>query len=36
MEAIAWHGGEATNSRATFEAMSKADRTAVLTFLESL
>ncbi|WNG18689.1 di-heme oxidoredictase family protein [Cystobacter fuscus] len=36
MEAIAWHGGEAANSRTRFEALSKADRTAVLAFLESL
>ncbi|SET97531.1 di-heme oxidoredictase family protein [Stigmatella erecta] len=36
MEAIAWHGGEANASRVQFEALSKADRTAVLAFLESL
>lgn len=36
MEAIAWHGGEANNSRNTFEAMSKEERAAVLAFLESL
>ncbi|WP_257459571.1 di-heme oxidoreductase family protein [Archangium lipolyticum] len=36
MEAIAWHGGEANNSRSRFEALSKEDRTAVLAFLESL
>jgi CxxC motif-containing protein (DUF1111 family) len=36
MEAIAWHGGEANNSRIKFEALSKDDRTAVLAFLESL
>ncbi|WP_246357511.1 di-heme oxidoreductase family protein [Pyxidicoccus fallax] len=36
MEAIAWHGGEASNSRALFETLSKADRDAVLAFLESL
>jgi CxxC motif-containing protein (DUF1111 family) len=36
MEAIGWHGGEASSSRTKFEALSKADRTAVLTFLESL
>jgi CxxC motif-containing protein (DUF1111 family) len=36
MEAIAWHGGEANNSRNRFEALSKEDRTAVLAFLESL
>ncbi|WP_395816471.1 di-heme oxidoredictase family protein [Archangium minus] len=36
MEAIAWHGGEAENSRNQFEALSKDDRAAVLAFLESL
>ncbi|WP_224365608.1 di-heme oxidoreductase family protein [Hyalangium versicolor] len=36
MEAIGWHGGEATNSRTRFEALSRDDRTAVLAFLESL
>jgi len=36
MEAVAWHGGEADTSRKKFEAMSKADRAAVLAFLESL
>jgi CxxC motif-containing protein (DUF1111 family) len=36
MEAIAWHGGEASASRATFEALAKEDRAAVLAFLESL
>ena len=35
-EAIGWHGGEASGSRSKFEAMSKADRDAVITFLESL
>jgi CxxC motif-containing protein (DUF1111 family) len=36
MEAIAWHGGEADGSRTKFEALSKADRAAILVFLESL
>jgi CxxC motif-containing protein (DUF1111 family) len=36
VEAIGWHGGEGGNSRAAFEAMSKADRNAVIAFLESL
>jgi CxxC motif-containing protein (DUF1111 family) len=36
VEAIGWHGGEASSSRSKFEAMSKADRDAVITFLESL
>jgi CxxC motif-containing protein (DUF1111 family) len=36
MEAIAWHAGEASTSRNTFEALSKEDRDALLTFLESL
>jgi CxxC motif-containing protein (DUF1111 family) len=35
-EAIGWHGGEASAARANFEAMSKADRDALLTFLRSL
>ncbi len=35
-EAIGWHGGEASSSRAKFEAMSKAARDAVIAFLESL
>ncbi|HBK46292.1 MAG TPA: thiol oxidoreductase [Xanthomonadaceae bacterium] len=35
-EAIAWHGGEAAGSRARFEAMARADRDAILAFLESL
>jgi len=35
-EAILWHGGEADDSRARFEALSKSDRDAVLTFLNSL
>lgn len=36
MEAIAWHGGEANDSRTRFEALSKEQRAAVLAFLESL
>jgi CxxC motif-containing protein (DUF1111 family) len=36
MEAIAWHGGEAAGSRSKFEALSKADRAALIVFLESL
>jgi CxxC motif-containing protein (DUF1111 family) len=36
MEAILWHGGEATVSRQRFEALSKADRDALLAFLNSL
>jgi CxxC motif-containing protein (DUF1111 family) len=36
VEAIGWHGGEGSGSRAKFEAMSKADRDAVVAFLESL
>ncbi|MFG6413304.1 di-heme oxidoredictase family protein [Roseateles sp. DC23W] len=35
-EAILWHGGEATTSRQRFEALSKADREAMLAFLKSL
>lgn len=35
-EAILWHGGEATTSRQRFEALSKADRDALLAFLGSL
>jgi len=35
-EAIAWHGGEAANSRTRYEALPRADRQAILTFLESL
>ncbi|MFL6661469.1 MAG: di-heme oxidoredictase family protein, partial [Rhizobacter sp.] len=35
-EAILWHGGEATVSRQRFQALSKADRDAVLAFLNSL
>lgn len=36
LEAIGWHGGEGSGSRSKFEALSKADRDAVITFLESL
>jgi len=36
LEAILWHGGEAQASREAFRALSKTDRTALLTFLESL
>lgn len=35
-EAILWHGGEATASRQRFEALSTADREALLAFLKSL
>jgi CxxC motif-containing protein (DUF1111 family) len=35
-EAILWHGGEGTASRQRFEALSKADRDALLAFLGSL
>lgn len=35
-EAILWHDGEAAGSKATFIAMSKLNRTAILTFLNSL
>jgi CxxC motif-containing protein (DUF1111 family) len=35
-EAILWHGGEATTSRQRFEALSTADREALLAFLKSL
>lgn len=35
-EAILWHGGEATRSRELFVAMPKADRDALIAFLESL
>jgi len=35
-EAILWHGGEATASRQRFEALSKANRDALLAFLGSL
>jgi len=36
VEAIMWHGGEAAQSKAYFSHLSKADRTAVLSFLASL
>lgn len=36
LEAILWHGGEATTSRQRFEALSKEDRDALLAFLGSL
>ncbi|MGA8255907.1 MAG: di-heme oxidoredictase family protein, partial [Nocardioides sp.] len=35
-EAVMWHGGEAARSRQRFEALSKADREALLAFLKSL
>ncbi len=35
-EAILWHGGEAQNSRDQFSQLSKADRKAVIAFLQSL
>ncbi|WP_280155808.1 di-heme oxidoredictase family protein [Piscinibacter sp. XHJ-5] len=35
-EAILWHGGEAAVSRQRFQALSKADRDALLAFLRSL
>lgn len=35
-EAILWHGGEAEKSREAFRHLSKADRAALLRFLESL
>ncbi len=35
-EAILWHGGEATPSRAAFERLSAADRAALIAFLNSL
>ncbi|MEY9198984.1 CxxC motif-containing protein (DUF1111 family) [Sinorhizobium fredii] len=35
-EAILWHGGEAEKARDAFAAMSKDDRNALLSFLESL
>lgn len=36
IEAIMWHGGEATNSKNYFKNLSKAERDAVIKFLESL
>jgi CxxC motif-containing protein (DUF1111 family) len=35
-EAILWHGGQAERSREAFRAMSKAERTALVKFVESL
>ena len=35
-EAILWHGGEAEAAREAFRAMPRADREALLRFLESL
>mgnify|MGYP001231951482 CR=1 FL=1 len=35
-EAILWHGGEAQSSREAFRTMDKADRAALLRFLESI
>jgi len=35
-EAILWHGGEASQARDAFRAMSKSDRAALVTFLQSL
>ena len=35
-EAILWHGGEAEAARETFRTSSKADRDALLAFLQSL
>jgi CxxC motif-containing protein (DUF1111 family) len=35
-EAILWHGGEAQASRDAFAALSKADRDALLAFVNSL
>jgi len=36
LEAVLWHGGEASNVKANFMALSTADRTALLAFLASL
>ena len=36
LEAIAWHDGEAARSRAAFEALSAADRNALIAFINSL
>ncbi len=36
IEAIMWHGGEATTSRQRFEQLSASDRDALLAFLQSL
>lgn len=35
-EAILWHGGEALRAREAFRNMPKADREALLKFLESI
>ena len=35
-EAVLWHGGEATAARASYRALSVADREALLNYLESL
>jgi CxxC motif-containing protein (DUF1111 family) len=35
-EAILWHGGESKNAKLAFEAMSRADRKALVRFVESL
>ncbi|MBC8044505.1 MAG: thiol oxidoreductase, partial [Rhizobacter sp.] len=35
-EAILWHGGEAEKSKETFRQLRKADRDAIIAFLESL
>jgi CxxC motif-containing protein (DUF1111 family) len=35
-EAILWHGGEAMVSRETFRSMPKADREALVKFVESI
>lgn len=35
-EAILWHGGEAQSAREAFRAMSKRDREALITFVESI
>src|SRR5262249_4873828 len=35
-EAILWHGGEASRSRDAFRGLSKADRAALVAFVESL
>lgn len=36
VEAILWHGGEANDARARFEALPKSDRDAIVAFLQSL
>ncbi len=36
LEAILWHGGEAEQSREAFRQMPRADREALVKFLESL